>query len=76
METGFLEMVVVCDYDFDKRNWLVGEGTFTVALREKYQGLLLAHFQHHPFLFSKKIRGFKTSAWKAPEVSLLVLEAL
>ena len=54
----------------------MGEGTFTVALHETYQGLLLAYFKHQPLLFSKKIRGLKTSAWKVPEVSVLVLEAL
>lgn len=54
----------------------MGEGTFTVALYEKYQGLLLAHFQHQLLFFSEKFRGLKTSAWKAPEVSVLILEAL
>lgn len=54
----------------------MGEGTFTVALHEKYQALLLARFQHDPLLFSKKSRGLETSAWKAPEVSVLILEAL
>lgn len=54
----------------------MGKGTFTMALPEKYQALLLAHFQHYPSLCSKKIKGLKTSAWKAPEVSMLVLEAL
>lgn len=53
-----------------------GVGTFTGALHEKYQALLLACFQHYHLLFSKEIRGFKTSAWKAPEVNVLVLEAL
>lgn len=30
----------------------------------------------NPFFFQKKIRGLKTSAWKVPEVNVLVLEAL
>lgn len=30
----------------------------------------------YPFFFQKKIRGLKTSAWKVPEVNVLVLEAL